>query len=380
MNTYFCTLFLQVQMKRIFCIVQLPPPFHGASLMNNHLLNSPLLNAKYRLYTCNIATSSNIEDIGKFSLKKTAQSLVDFFKILVTIIRFRPDLVYFTLSPSGFAFYRDFVYSMLIKSFGKKLVFHLHGKGLSTGSANSSFFAGCCKMIFRGTYVIHLSEKLLNDTNHLTYKKGYIVNYGIPVIDLNKGEKSFDRTRLLFLSNYVKSKGIIDLIDAIEIVAKKNQNFHLNLVGKPYDVTVEWLQDYIGKKNISSFVTVCGPKYGDDKYRELANSDIFVFPTYYYNEAFPLALLEAMQFGLMVITTREGGISDMIEDGKTGLLIEKRDIMDLADKIQFSINNPERRRDIGLNAKSSFFEKYTLNVFEKNIEKTFDDILELKPE
>ena len=67
-----------------------------------------------------------------------------------------------------------------------------------------------------------------------------------------------------------------------------------------------------------SYVRYNGPKYGADKELLWNQADVFVLPTYYYNECFPLVLLEAMQHGVACISTEEGGIPDTIEDSKTG--------------------------------------------------------------
>ena len=55
-----------------------------------------------------------------------------------------------------------------------------------------------------------------------------------------------------------------------------------------------------------------GRKYGEEKERLFRESDIFVFPTYYDIECFPLVLLEAMQYGLPCVNTDEGGIRDIV--------------------------------------------------------------------
>ena len=51
----------------------------------------------------------------------------------------------------------------------------------------------------------------------------------------------------------------------------------------------------------------------------LQTADIFVFPTFYFNECFPLVIIEAMMNGLPVISTDEGGIRDEVKDGKMDL-------------------------------------------------------------
>lgn len=109
-----------------------------------------------------------------------------------------------------------------------------------------------------------------------------------------------------------------------------------------------------------------GRKYGTDKEVFFNNADIFVFPTYYPNECFPLVLLEAMQHGLPCISTNEGSIPDIIQDGRTGLLVERRNSKDLAEKIAWMINHPTERFTMGLAGLQRYRKEFTLSSFENN--------------
>jgi len=59
----------------------------------------------------------------------------------------------------------------------------------------------------------------------------------------------------------------------------------------------------------------------------------------------------------------------------TGFLVEKNNPIELADKIEVLINNPDLRKQMGEAGRKKFFEKYTLEVFEQNMKNVFDDIL-----
>ena len=344
--------------------------------MNQYIVNSALINDRYTLEVIDITTARNIEEIGSMSTGKIFGSIKNFFRIFSALIRRRHSLVYFTFSPSGFAFYRDAVYVFFIKLSGRKLVFHLHGKGIAAGARNSGLFRWVARRVFSHTQVILLSELLASDLQGITYKQKFILPYGIPL----EATEAIERTsgpgpvRLLFLSNYVREKGIIDLIDALEKVAASTRNFHLRLVGKPYDVSIEELNDHIREKNLEGLVTVCGPRYKEEKLEELRQADLFIFPTYYANETFGLVLLEAMQWSLPVITTREGGIPDVVEDGVSGYLINQRDISALADRILFLVEDPEKRISMGTAARERFIKKFTLLRFEQDMLQILDSI------
>ena len=77
--------------------------------------------------------------------------------------------------------------------------------------------------------------------------------------------------------------------------------------------------------------------------------DLFVFPS--RNEALGIALLEAMYGGLPIIAAKTGGIPEIVEDGKTGLLVNSEDVKGFADAMLHLVKNPELRRTLGIAAR-----------------------------
>ena len=110
-----------------------------------------------------------------------------------------------------------------------------------------------------------------------------------------------------------------------------------------------------------------GRRYGSEKDVFWRDADIFVFPTYYHNECFPLVILEAMEQGLPVISTNEGGIPDIIDHGNSGYTVEKNNPIDLASAIERLLKEPELRNSMGKAGRKLFEEKFTEEVFEKKM-------------
>lgn len=92
-----------------------------------------------------------------------------------------------------------------------------------------------------------------------------------------------------------------------------------------------------------------------------------LFSTFYHNECFSLVLLEAMEHGLPCISTTEGGIPGIIDDGKTCFLVPKHDVAVLADKILLLLNDSGLRSNMGTVGREKFEKEFTLEVFEKRM-------------
>ena len=108
--------------------------------------------------------------------------------------------------------------------------------------------------------------------------------------------------------------------------------------------------------------------------------DTFKHPTWVdphqqeIKKRFGLVNIEAMMFGLPVISTNEGAIAEIIDDNETGFIVNKRDSVDLANKIQLLIENPSLRKSMGEKGKAKFEREYTLSHFEKNMARILHEI------
>ncbi len=362
--------------ERILFLIQLPPPVHGVTMMNNNLINSAILQAKFHFDIINLHFIKSIDEISKYSLRKVAKAIGYGYEIIKRLLRNKPDLVYFTISPKGYAFFRDSFYVCILKAFRKKIVFHLHGKGIRKNASSNLIIKALSRWILKNSYVICLSDRLVNDIEGIYRSTPFVVQNGIKVQSDSPERKSYVKDsvpNILYLSNYARDKGILILIDALKILKDKDVPFCARLVGAPANLTVEFLLEVISKQNLEEFVEITGPLYDEEKRAEFEKADLFVFPS--LNDAFPLVILEAMQYALPVIASFEGGIPDMVVDNETGFLISDIDANKLADKLTVLLENNDLRLEMGQRGHSRFMNNFTINHFEKNMLSTFQNIL-----
>ena len=349
----------------------MPPPIHGTSVVNRSIKESKKINDTFDIDYLPLHFSKKIERLRKFGLLKHFKvfmySYLIFFKLLLN----KYDLVYFTLTPVGNAFYRDILFVSIMKLFCVKRVYHLHGKGVETFS-NVGINNYLYKYVFSNAKIILLSERLYQDIRKYAEKeKCFFLANGInverrnrPIVAYNKDESR--SIKLLYLSTLYEQKGIIDFLAAINVLkwdcGLKVKASVAGEFGPGFTQDEFW--SIVKQYRIESEITYFGGVYGSDKQELYETSDIFVFPS--HNECFPLVILEAMGYGLPVIAASDGAIPEIIENGINGFLVEKYNPNEVANKIRDLTSDPMCRVGMSRANIIKFQERYTFESFENN--------------
>lgn len=352
---------------KILFILHLSPPIHGAAMMGKYIQESELVNSSFDCFCINLATAGSLSDIGHISLKKLLKYFFLLKHISHVVREIRPELVYITPNAGGKAFFKDFIVVQMLKSMGCKVIAHYHNKGVSVYQSKwvYNFFY---KRFFSNLKVILLAETLYKDiAKYVKREDVYICPNGIP--NLRKGEFEARRKNevpyLLFLSNLLINKGVFVLLDALRILKEKGYLFNCQYVGgETAEINAVQFSEEVDKRDLNDRVAYVGRKVGEEKNAFFQQADVFVFPTYYYNECFPLVILEAMEYKLPAISTNEGGIPDMVKDGENGLICEKQNPYLLADCIAKLLDDEELRVKMGNAGYDKFCREFTLQQFE----------------
>jgi len=362
---------------RVLFILHLAPPVHGASVVGSYIQSSNLINSTFGTNYINLSTAFNLNDIGKTSWKKIINILNLYVDIVTFLAKNKVDLCYLTINSRGPAWLKELVIVAILKTFQVPLIYHYHNKGVSL-NANSSWKKILYKFQFRNSKSILLSELLYNDIVQFVSKRDiYICANGIPEIShLTKNKKDESICQILFFSNLIESKGVYILLEACKILMDNNIPFHCVYIGGEGDISSKQLDEKISYYGLQAFVEYQGKKYEREKEIAFGESHIFAFPTYY--ETFGLVNLEAMQYAIPIISTREGGIPDVVVDEVNGFLIPNQNALALAEKLEILITNPALRNAMGLAGKRMYEEKFTFKIFEHRLVEILQDCLKEK--
>lgn len=152
-----------------------------------------------------------------------------------------------------------------------------------------------------------------------------------------------DRVPALFLGRLSERKGVPDLLAAVAALAPADRaRLDLRLFG---DGPVAEVAEQARRLGLEGCVSVRGWLDPAARDAELARAEVFVLPS--YNEGLPMALLEAMAWGVVPLVTPVGGIPAVVHDGVDGLLVDPGDRAGLAAALTRLLTDPGLRAALG---------------------------------
>ena len=352
--------------KKVLFIMHMPPPIHGAAMVGQYIHDSKIINNEFECHYINLATSEKLSEIGKFNWRKIFNFVRIIIQTLKRIYKTKPNLIYITPNAKGGAFIKDFIIVQCAKIVNHNIVIHYHNKGVSSFQ-NKPIYNLLYRFFFKNIKVILLAEPLYDDIKKYVHRKNvFICANGI--LDTNKKLQINQETQtptILFLSNMMEEKGVYELLEACRTLKERGGIFKCLFVGEWKDISEKDFRQKCIDYKLSEFVCALGPKYGEEKNDFLRISDVFVFPTYYHNECFPLVLLEAMSYGKACVSTNIAGIPSIIDNKKSGILVNPNDSIELTNSIGVLLKDSELRKEMGRAGREKFEKEFTLERFEQ---------------
>jgi len=259
--------------------------------------------------------------------------------------------------PNGFA-------SMLVnKEYNKPLLVTIHGQDLQiTVYKNEACREALAKVFHEADKVVTVSTKLkkIAEANFGVSEKIISICDGINPADVARRNidlvsKYAGNKIMLSVSNLISSKGLDLNIRAISLLAGKYSNLKYLVIGRgPADA---FLMKLSRDLNLENQIVFLGELPHDKVMQYMAIADIFSLPS--WQEGFGVVYLEAMSNGKPVIACHGEGITDIIEDGTTGLLVKPKDVKSLAQAMDILLGNPDKAHEIGDRARKLVLENYT---------------------
>jgi len=363
---------------KLLVFAHTPPPHHGQSYMVQLMLEGfggdrrhanppvaaggPKASCGIECYHVNARLSQKLEDIGDLRLNKLVLLLGYCVQAIWCRFRYGVTNLYYIPAPGKrSALYRDWLVMLICRPFFKRVILHWHAAGLARWlelAVTMRWRSLTYRLMKQVDLSIVLSKYNRADAEKLFSRQIRVVSNGISdpcpafaqeLLPRRKARFAARRrllsrlpleaaetrhagaephlVRILYLAHCTREKGLFDTLSAVAIanqrLLQRQAPVALRLVVAGGFVAAETKAEFerrIAQPDLANIVTYLGFVSGDQKHQLLREADLFCFPTYYENENQPVNLIEAMAFGLPILTTRWRSLPELFPADYLGLV------------------------------------------------------------
>lgn len=299
---------------------------------------------------------------------KSITGVYSSFKTIIQLIRSEKiDLLH---SHKRYAHFLGYIISRITK-IPHITSFHSEFKGKKLITVFGDYSICCSEAVF---------QQMINKYE-ANAKKTEIIHYGIKPFKNHSNEFKRETCRNLNIpdgatvissvGNYIHDKDRKSLIKALKLVSDRRdvRNLFILLVGHgPLEAS---LRKLVADLNINQTVRFVDCMYDVESIMNI--SDFLILNS--ISEAFGIVLLEAASIGKIHIGTNVGGIPEFIDNGQTGLLVEKANAIQLADAIEYLLDNPDKRKMMEENAKQKYETSFQFPDMFSKIERIYKSVI-----
>ncbi len=291
----------------------------------------------------NTSTSFFDERVGFFSIQKLLNSIrfnLQVYKIISS------DVVYITPGQSFLGIVKYAILIFATKLLNRKLVLHIHGNYLRQEYQNiNSFKKSIAKFILgQADKGIVLSDLLIPNLtpfmpeNKINIVHNFVEDFLFEDTQETINRKKLNKLRIIYLSNLMLEKGILEFLETLKNLERKGINYEAKIAGNMDTNTRDVIKKYFDEIKNFSYLGVVD---GESKKEMLLWANVFVFPSFYKMEGQPIAILEAMATGNIVLTSNHAGIPDVFSLDN-GLFIDPKNPSDIVRQIINILKHKEK--------------------------------------
>lgn len=299
---------------------------------------------------------------------KYLMALKALLRFAYLLLFWRPDIVHIHFS-AGFSFYRKSLFALLCRFSRARLLLHSHAPNFDVffekrSRRNQRFILSILR---RADCLLVVSDQWRTRFEAYGLQVPIVTIYNPVARPAQLARTRRDKPLVLMLGRLGKRKGTYDILKAIPLVEASGVTADYWLGG---DGEVEQVQQIVSANEWGQHVRLLGWVRDQAKHDALSQADLLLLPS--YHEGLPVAVLEAMAYGLPVISTPVGGIPEAVDDGETGFLVPPGDVAALAEKIRLLLTDPELRARMSRMAQQRMMEKFEVTAIMQQLYALYD--------
>ena len=296
------------------------------------------------------------------------------FEFVVLLVFDRRIKIAHIHTAAGASFKRKMIMAKTAKLFRKKVILHMHAADFveyydASNVKNTivNDIQSCDRLVVLSPQWRDFFIKIGIDPQRIIILNNIV---DAPFNIENKPKVDTSIVRLLFLGWLGKRKGIWDLLDVMVM-------HHDELKGKLIfrfggNEFENEINDIIQNNHLEDIVSFEGWVNGEKKKELLEWANCFILPS--YNEGLPISILEAMSYGMPIISTPVGGITEVVKDGRNGVIVTPGDKEQIWQAIKQYINNPDKIVHDGKES-MEIVEPYTPKYVLNNLKEIYTELL-----
>lgn len=314
---------------------------------------------------------------GRNGIPGSVILIYDLLKFIFKCMFFQPDVIILNPSLGKTAIKRDAVYLRISKFFNIKTVVFFHGwnkdqeKLISENPENfkTTFNKADTILVLASEF----KEKLKGWGIYIPIKLTTTKVDDSLIGDVDIEAKKYGNT-LLFLARIVKEKGIFITLKVFKMIKSVHPEAKLIVAGS--GSALQDAKEFVSNNDIPD-VEFTGFITGKELIKVYKSSDLYLFPTV-HGEGMPTSVLEAMAFGLPVISRPVGGMVDFFEEEKMGYLVESLEPDEYFQKTVNLLGSRELLKKMGQYNHQYAKKNFMASEVARSMEDIFKEIIKLK--
>lgn len=282
------------------------------------------------------------KDGGK--LTKLWKAICGYLHFATVLLFNKPDLVHIH-SSFGPSFYRKIPFIYMASWAKIPIINHIHGADFDEFYVNASERKKSLikKVYNKCTKLIALSDEWKERLSQIVPESKIIVieNYSVLHEDaLTERLARKSNHTVLFLGEIGRRKGCYDIPAVVANVVKDVPDVKFVLAGAGNTEDERAVKSLVEEYNVVEHVVFPGWVRGEKKDQLLRDADVFFLPS--YNEGMPMSVLDAMGYGLPIVSTNVGGIPKIVHNGENGMCVAAGDVESMSEEIVSLLSNEHK--------------------------------------
>jgi glycosyltransferase involved in cell wall biosynthesis len=351
---------------KVLLVSHIGLPWGGVSQRYSDLLKSSLSEKVDLTFFESSPNKQSISGTGILNIQNTIGFFDVCVKYILELIQVKPLIVHIA-SAFGYSFLKNSILIIIAKIFGYKVILAPHCS-ISVFIPESKLFFLWMKFVLnRCDGLLVLSNEWLDIQAIAPKTRVMLLKNSINLrdyIELKRtmGKQS-EKVKIVYLGHIGVAKGIMDLIQAVDVVQRKGRKeFKVVIYGEELrSGELDYSKQMVKNLRLDDVICFSEPVFGDEKVEAFRDADIFILPS--HHEGLPISIIEAMASGLPVIGTNIGGIPDLVENSKNGLLVNSKAPQCLATAMITLIENQQLRFSFGLEGRKKALENHDVENY-----------------